>query len=756
MELVTGSTEALRNLDTVFTHFTERAIRIVLNRRIMRLEGEVEMTQRSMYRWVGILMPALIAFLAATIGAQESPRELFERARLLEENGRNLNRAVQVYEQVVAQSKTDRALRAAAHLRIALAKERQGKAEARAVFATVAREYPDQPQVVSTARERLAASIAARGGRSDIVPRRVLDGGWAYIMDVSADGRIAVGSERTGYSANRIVARDVQSGTETVAVADTPSGAPGVARISRDGRRIAYTWNEVDDSKRPGRSLRIIGTEPGSKPEVLMAQATARPRPSGWSPDSKRILVNVQRYPNTTSSDATSTELAWVSVEDKSFRILKTFEPWQNHYPERLSSDGRFIAYAAEPRPGSSDRYIYVLDAETQKETAVVTAAGFREAPVWSPDGTHLLFMEHSVLKCVSVRDGRAVGEPRVVHSGMEGTLVGFTATGTIYFIQSVGGGNYHYIVPRSPSSGDRLLTFSGLSSAWSPDGRSMAFVRGNSLSELELIVRDIESGEERSYRHEGIDVVSPRWMPDGSGVLVLVNEQMDAQPRASFQLVDLRTGKFRRLFDRDANGRSRTNVSTLSPDGRTLFVGVKASESSPVMGIVGVDLATGKEREVATFSSAAGESGQFGIAVSPDGATLAVAAWAKPYAAARLFTVGVDGSNYRQILGPFDTGWIADTTRWTPDGRMLIFVAFDARKNWRIMRVPIEGGQAQSDGLDFDTLTPLLGDIRMWPGNFNNIDLSPDGSRIVASSLTFSKHELWTLDGVLSFINSH
>lgn len=714
------------------------------------------MTHRSMHRWVGV--PALIASLAVTIGAQEGPRELFERARLLEENGRTLNRAVHLYEQVVAQSKTDRALAAAAQLRIALVKDRQGKAEARAMFATVAREYPDQQQVAATARARLAASSGARGGRPDIVPRRVLDGGWAYIMDVSADGRIAVGSERTGYSGFRIVARDVQSGTETVAVADTPLGAPGVARISRDGRRIAYTWNDVEDNRRPGRSLRVIGTEPGSKPEVLMAQATARPRPSGWSPDGKRILVNVQRYLDTTSSDATSTELAWVSVEDKSFRILKTFEPWQSHYPERLSSDGRFIAYAAEPRPGSSDRYIYVLDAETQKETAVVTVAGSREAPVWTPDGTHLLFMENSVLKSIGVRDSQPVGEPRVVHSGLDGTLVGFTATGTIYFTQSVGGGNYHYIVPRSPSSGDRLLTFSGLSSAWSPDGRSMAFVRGNSLrrAELDLIVRDIESGDERSYRHEGIDVVSPRWMPDGSGVLVVVKEQVDGKERASFQLVDLRTGNFRRLFDRDANGRSRTGVGTLSPDSKTLYVGVKASEDSPVTGIVGIDVATGEERQVMTFSSAAGESGSFGVAVSPDGATLAVTAWTKPYAAARLFTVGVDGSNYREIFGPFDTGWIADTTRWTPDGRMLIFVAFDARKNWRVMRVPVDGGQAQSDGLDFDTLTPLLGDIRMWPGNFNNIDLSPDGSRIVASSLTFSKHELWTLDGVLSFINSH
>jgi Tol biopolymer transport system component len=354
----------------------------------------------------------------------------------------------------------------------------------------------------------------------------------------------------------------------------------------------------------------------------------------------------------------------------------------------------------------------------------------------------------------VEVRGGQAVGEPRVVHTGFDGTLVGFTASGALHYTQSVGGGNYHYVLPRNPSAADRPLSFPGLSSSWSPDGRSIAFVRGNSGRELDLIVRDVETGEERSYRHEGIGVQSPRWMPDGSAVLVIVNEQVDGRARATFQIVDLRTGNFRRLFDRDAHGRSRTGVGAVSRDGKTLYLGVRATENSPVTAIVGVDLGTGEERHVTDFSSAAGSSG-FGIAVSPDGSTLAVTAWTKPYAAARLFTVGVDGSNYREVWGPFETGWLGDTTRWTPDGGTLLFLAFDARKNWRIMRVPVAGGPAQPDGLDFDTLTPLLGEIRMWPGNFNNIDLSPDGSKLVASTLTFSKHELWTLDGVSSFISS-
>jgi hypothetical protein len=99
-------------------------------------------------------LATLIAAWSMTVHAQQTPRQLFERARLLEENARTLNQAVALYEQVVAQTKNDRALAAAAQLRIGLVKERQGKPEAGTVFANITRDYKDQPSIVTTARAR--------------------------------------------------------------------------------------------------------------------------------------------------------------------------------------------------------------------------------------------------------------------------------------------------------------------------------------------------------------------------------------------------------------------------------------------------------------------------------------------------------------------------------------------------------------------------------------------------------------------------
>lgn len=696
---------------------------------------------------------AMIAVLSVGAGAQQSPRELFERAKLLEQSGRQSARVVAMYEEVA--TKADRPLAAAARLQIALLKEREGKPEARALYAAIVRDYPDQRDVVLKAQSKLAARTGGRAGRSDVVPRRVLEGGWAGIIDIAANGRLAVGWERAGYSARNLLVRDMESGTETVLVAGGPSGTGGQARISPDGRRVAFDWSDMDDgSKTTGSSLRVLPTEGGPVETILTNATDTSMRPSGWSPDGKRLLVNVHRFGKGADQPPTSTELAWVSLQDRSVQTLKTDEPWRHRYPERLAPDGRLIAYVAPPARDSSDRYLYVLDTQTLRETAVVTAAGDKSPPVWTADGTHLVYAEGSALKSVAIHDGTG-GEIRTLQSGFSGRTLGFTAGGVFYYEQSVGGGNYEFITSRNPAPAERPVVFPGLSASWSRDGRSVAFVRGGvSNATLDLVVRDVVTGTERSYQHAGIGVQSPRWIPDGTGVLAIVNDTVDGKREPAVYRVELATGSFQRLFALRTANHLRPGVGALSPDGRTLYLGIQSAEGAPVTGIVGVDLATGSERPIVSFP-AVERATDFGIAVSPDGSTLAVSVRVKAFATARIFTVAGDGSNYRDVVGPFATGWLWDQLRWTPDGRTLVFTVFDAKKNWRIMRVPVEGGTPEFDGVSYDVISALLPSFRLWPGNFNNIDLSPDGSRIITSALTSVKNEIWTLDGVMSALHS-
>ncbi len=63
--------------------------------------------------------------------------------------------------------------------------------------------------------------------------------------------------------------------------------------------------------------------------------------------------------------------------------------------------------------------HIYVLAADGRTETEVTRTAGIDKQPMWSPDGTHLLFRSDRSgnvdLWALPIRDGKAIGPPLVV-----------------------------------------------------------------------------------------------------------------------------------------------------------------------------------------------------------------------------------------------------------------------------------------------------------------------------------------------------
>jgi DNA-binding beta-propeller fold protein YncE len=96
--------------------------------------------------------------LAATVSAQQSPREIYERARMLEEINQ-IQEAIKLYNQVVGQAKDQRALAASAQYRVGMLYERLGrKAEALQAFRVVASKYIDQMDVARRAQARIAAA----------------------------------------------------------------------------------------------------------------------------------------------------------------------------------------------------------------------------------------------------------------------------------------------------------------------------------------------------------------------------------------------------------------------------------------------------------------------------------------------------------------------------------------------------------------------------------------------------------------------
>src|SRR5437667_12730108 len=94
----------------------------------------------STLRTIAISAAATLLFAGSTF-AQQNPREIFERARMLDESNQNLSEAIKLYGQVVSQSNEQRALAARAQYRIGVLYERLGrKAEAQRAYQAVGRQ----------------------------------------------------------------------------------------------------------------------------------------------------------------------------------------------------------------------------------------------------------------------------------------------------------------------------------------------------------------------------------------------------------------------------------------------------------------------------------------------------------------------------------------------------------------------------------------------------------------------------------------
>ena len=113
-------------------------------------------------------MRCLASPLLCTLSAQgtaQSDRQ-FQAALQKETVDGNLKGAIEDYRAIASRQGVARDLASQALLRMAEAYEKLGDSQARAVYSQLIRDFPDQRQIVETARTRLAAldtSVARTG-----------------------------------------------------------------------------------------------------------------------------------------------------------------------------------------------------------------------------------------------------------------------------------------------------------------------------------------------------------------------------------------------------------------------------------------------------------------------------------------------------------------------------------------------------------------------------------------------------------------
>lgn len=563
---------------------------------------------------------------------------------------------------------------------------------------------------------------------------------------VSPDGRYFSFMDR---SSGNLLLHDFQTGDDrrlTATAKNEPKEYAEDSVISRDGTRVAYAWFVNN-----GFELRTLDLHDSSaQPRVLLSDHAAAPLifPYDWSPDGKWIAVQIRR------ADRTG-QIAMVSTADGSIRVLRSSADWRRATVMAFSPDGRYMAYDRSPTLELNQHDVFVLATDGGRETAAVTTAADDVLIGWTPDGKDLVFASSqngtSGIWAVSMTEGKADGEPRLIMRDLSVQPRGLTRAGSLYFSTTISAQDI-YVASVDLGAGTLLAPPARIASQtigfnlgaeWSPDGASLAYLPRKDASII--AVQSVATGTIRELRPDLAWVWSerPLWSRDSRYLVVVAP---DKKGQWGLYRVDARTSATTMLVKSDDFAGNPVHPVGWSADGRLLYFRRRGVVST-------LDTQSGEQRVVD------GVTGMF--ALSPDGRAWAWIDGPRPVHDPRpadrsaqdransvtLQVMSIDGGQPRQLLRVSAPEEMRAPV-WSPDGKFLVFFKLDSRDPDRPVEVwslPVEGGTPRR--------IDLGGQVPATPVNDADLNKSvrihPDGQRIAIETMD-PRAEVWMIENLL------
>lgn len=468
--------------------------------------------------------------------------------------------------------------------------------------------------------------------------------------------------------------------------------------ISPDSKQIAYAWFNDEEFY----ELRILslneqeGKIAGSEPRVLIRNPEAGfVQPTSWSPDGKQILTLLFRKDNIS-------QIALVSAEDGSTQVLKSLN-WV--YPKKMefSPDGKFIVYDSTVKEGSDARDIFLLSADGSGETKLVADESNDMFPVWTSDGTAIVFGSDRAgtmdAWMMSVADGKPMGTPRLIKKDLGRFLpMGITRQGDFYYGLRTGRSDILTAsidvkvgeIKGEPEVVRGRLVGANNSPDWSPDGRYLAYLsrwgtENFSQESRAVTIRDLETGKENIIVPKLAYLERIRWSPDGKWLLA---QGSDGKSRVGLFQVDAQSGETTPVV-RERSTNFRGFEGDWSRDGQAVFYVYQ--DPADEFSIRRLEIASYEEK---TLHKSSGKFPIHDLALSPDGQTLAFATKdALLDQAEVLLVIPVEGGTPRQLLRARNAGLTG--IEWLPDGSALL-VGAPGKPTPSIWKIAFEGGSPE------------------------------------------------------------
>lgn len=306
-------------------------------------------------------------------------------------------------------------------------------------------------------------------------------------------------------------------GRETLQLTSTPAGESR-PRWSPDGRYLAFLSSRQDSD---GGQVWLLDRRGGEARRLTEVKGGVSDY--AWSPDGARLVL-VARDPEQADSAG-----GGKGDDERPEPIVV------DRYQFKSDGDGYLDSRAT---------HLYLYDVAARRLDTLTAGRYDERQPAWSPDGTRIAF---------------------VTKRGDDPDRSNDT---NVWVVEARPGAAPRQLTTHPGSDGDP---------AWSPDGRSIAYLQGGdparaSYSRDRLAIIPAEGGTPRVLT-EALDrgVSSPEWTADGRALLVTVTDDQAVH----LARVDARSGRLERLIDGrrvvGAFSAGRTGVAALVSTATTL-----------------------------------------------------------------------------------------------------------------------------------------------------------------------------------------
>jgi Tol biopolymer transport system component len=509
--------------------------------------------------------------------------------------------------------------------------------------------------------------------------------------------------------------------------------------FSPDGNQIVYNWFK------DGRfELRLTGVE-GSTPRVLYEGDAAYAGAVGWFPGGNKLLVLLVQEDG-------SAEIGFLSTADGSYQVLKIidrFFPFQMS----LSPDGRHIVYDVPLRDEPKGGDIFLLSTETDREVPLIQHPGYDLNPVWTPDGKGVIFSSDrtgtTALWGIQVTDGLPEAQPKLVRADIgRFSPMGFTRDGTLYYAVQTGMIDIYHVsfdvtakkLQESPTRFSRRFVGSNYCPDWSSDGRYLSYLSKRSpVSNLQvgsvIVIRSLETGEEREIVPELSTFILPYLSPDGKSFLTVGR---DWQGTNGVFRVDAMNGEVDLIVA--STSEERIGAPAIwSRDGKSmLYTRHYASEKRQAIELQ--NLETGRTRELLSISLPESVSS---LGLSRDGRRLAFVRRNRESDVEAILVVPIAGGKLSKLLGVEKPEYLfrMSAIEWGPDDEEIFFIKRTAKEQgndtFEMMQVSSDGGEPRRIG-------------RPQSQRIYDLRLHPDGNTIVFTMGQAQEFEVWAMEGFL------